>query len=494
MDGAHDSGIWSAFEEVFCLTLEGDVERQRHAAAELCRAGLHRFKFIEGISPASRDVDDAYQHGIVHAFPPCFRCGNLQCGNTDCNNTLIPQQVACFLSFIKLFRTAVNSVSNRFLLFEDDLKFSEYFQDLALAALVPNRLVELGFYGAEPCLIGLGRGKAPTENWNFDGSFEFIPGRKLPQNPCFAFNRPFAEMALARFDRISHTVDVFIHYELSNSSRHFSLEPSLAYELSTSTGELPSRIHPKAIAIENATNTPEMQALAREAYAQHIKHTLCIPLAIIGSPRCGTGYMAHALRQYGLDIGHEMIGRDGISSWLFAVRDTDLPFGGCVYSRNSKYVFPRQTIAVIRDARNAIPSLMLENTKNIQSYAFRRRWIRKKYDIDIDSFRDDFTRALAAYTFWYRIILENRPTMWIRLEHARHDLESLFYSTSLTRQSENDLSQLSNPINSNKPYMSQLYEKPLIDFAESFAGSDAFLKREYWSLRSALTGVFFRGL
>jgi len=237
-----------------------------------------------------------------------------------------------------------------------------------------------------------------------------------------------------------------------------------------------------------------MQALAREAYAQHIKHTLCIPLAIIGSPRCGTGYMAHALRRYGLDIGHEMIGRDGISSWLFAVRDTDLPFGGCVYSRNSKYVFPRQTIAVIRDARNAIPSLILENTKNIQSYAFRRRWIRKKYDIDIDSFRDDFTRALAAYTFWYRIILENRPTMWIHLEHARHDLEALFYSTSLTRQSENALSQLSNPINANKPYMSQLYEKPLIDFEESFAGSDAFLKREYWSLRSALTGVFFRGL
>jgi hypothetical protein len=84
--------------------------------------------------------------------------------------------------------------------------------------------------------------------------------------------------------------------------------------------------------------------------------------------------------------------------------------------------------------------------------------------------------------------------MWIRLEHARRDLESLIYSTSLTRQNENDSSQLSNPINSNKQYMSQLYEKPLIDFEESFAGSNAFLKKEYWSLRSALVGVFFRGL
>jgi hypothetical protein len=385
-----NSSIWSAFEEIFCLTLDGDIERQRHAAAELCSAGLQKFKFLEGIGPHSREVADAYQNGLVHSFPPCFRCGNVQCSDSNCNNTLIPQQVACFLSFLKLFKMAINSRSNRFIFFEDDIKFPAYFQELAQAALTPNRLLELGFYGTEPCLIGLGRGKSSTEAWCFNGSFEFIPGRKLPQNPCFAFNRAFAEMALARFHKISHTVDAFIHYELSQSSRHFSLEPSLAYELSTSTGELPSRIHPKVIAFENTANTPEMQALARQAYERHIKHTLCIPLAVIASPRCGTGYMAHALRQYGLDVGHEVIGLDGISSWLFAVRDTDLPFGGCVYSRNSNYVFPRQIIAVIREAKNAIPSLILENTKNIQSYAFRRRWILRKYDVDIDNFQDDF--------------------------------------------------------------------------------------------------------
>ena len=348
MHNTHEAGMWSAFEEVFCLTLEGDFERQRHAAAELCRAGLHSFKFLEGIGPNSREVADAYQRGIVHSFPPCFRCGNLQCRNPQCNNTLVPQQVGCFLSFLKAFKIAAASRSSRFLLVEDDVKFPEYLQDLGQVALTSNRLLELGFYGTEPCLIGLGRRKPPSANWRFDGSFEFIPGRKLPQNPCFAFNRAFAEMALARFHKISHTVDVYIHYELSQSSQHFSLEPSLAYELSASTGELPSRIHPKAIAFENAANPPEVQALARQAYERHIKHTLCVPLAIIGSPCCGTGYMAHALRQYGLDIGHEVMGRDGISSWQFAVRDTDLPFGSCIYSRNSQYVFPRQTIGVIR--------------------------------------------------------------------------------------------------------------------------------------------------
>jgi hypothetical protein len=84
--------------------------------------------------------------------------------------------------------------------------------------------------------------------------------------------------------------------------------------------------------------------------------------------------------------------------------------------------------------------------------------------------------------------------MWIRLEHGHQDLEALFSSACLTHRCENNPGELSNLINSNKPYMSQLYEKPLIDFEECFAGSDPFLKREYWSLRSALAGVFFRGL
>ena len=128
----------------------------------------------------------------------------------------------------------------------------------------------------------------------------------------------------------------------------------------------------------------------------------------------------------------------------------------------------------------------------MQSYAFRRRWIQKKYDIELDKFRDDFARALAAYTFWYRIVLENRPTMRVRREHAREDLESLFSSASLAKRCEPNPGQLSDAIIFDKPYMSQAYEKPLIDFKECFARTDPFLQSEYWHLRSALTGSFLR--
>lgn len=40
-----------------------------------------------------------------------------------------------------------------------------------------------------------------------------------------------------------------------------------------------------------------------------------VKLAILGHPRSGTGYMAALLDLYGLSIGHEVLARDGISSF-----------------------------------------------------------------------------------------------------------------------------------------------------------------------------------
>lgn len=49
---------------------------------------------------------------------------------------------------------------------------------------------------------------------------------------------------------------------------------------------------------------------------------------ITGHPRSGTGSAAQALMQAGYDVGHERLGKDGISSWAWAAQDTDgSPFG-----------------------------------------------------------------------------------------------------------------------------------------------------------------------
>ena len=485
-----NSEIWASFDEVYCLTLEGDIERQRHASAELCAAGLRGFKFIDGINAQSPQVVRAYRSGSVHAFPPCFRCGLVTCGSADCNNILIEPQVGCFLSFVKIFRTAAASNSNTFLVVEDDLKFHDYAQDLAAAAFTKASLEALGFFSSAPCLIGLGRGISPGEKTRFEGKFEFLPRRKQPQNPCFAFNRAFAELAASRFRKISHTVDVYIHFQLSDEARHYSLEPPLSYELSSSTGTLPSRIHPKPIASENPSNTAATRAAAKAAVEGHLKHVRYIPLAVIGSPRGGTGFMAHALNQFGWNIGHESLGADGISSWLFAVSDVDLPFGEDLYARNSRFVYAEKIIAVVRTSPQAVFSLQMENSKNIQSYCFRRRWIKSCFDVDLDTFKTDFERALGAYVFWHRIVILRRPVAWVCLERASEDVPRLF-AQLLQKRREPYLPALSEVRNARKPYLGQVYEPIPGDFSSQLKSSDPFLREQYALLKEELCPVFY---
>ncbi len=257
--------------------------------------------------------------------------------------------------------------------------------------------------------------------------------RKQPQNPCFAFNRGFAELALARFDKIYHTADVYIHFDLADEAQHFSLEPPLAYELSASTGALPSRIHPKRIALESPGLSAQSRFEAEAAFDRHLKHVLTPPLVVLGLPRGGTKFMAQALAEFGLDVGHERMGTDGISSWMFAVDDVDLPFGADLYARNSRFVHADQTIAVVRSPDEAVFSLQLENAKNVQSYAFRRRWIRRAFGVDLDDFPSDFERALAAYVYWLRLIALRRPSASIRLERAAEDLPQIFAAGILSQ-------------------------------------------------------------
>jgi Glycosyltransferase family 25 (LPS biosynthesis protein) len=485
-----NSKLWASFDEVYCLTLEGDVERQRHASAELCAVGLRGFKFIDGINAKSPEVVEAYRSGNVHAFPPCFRCGLASCGSAECNNILIEPQVGCYLSFMKIFRRAASSNSNTFLVVEDDIKFPDYAQGLAAIALTNAVLGELGFFSPEPCLIGLGRGISPGERLCFEGQFEFLPRRKQPQNPCFAFNRAFAEFALYRFRTISHTVDVYIHFQLSDEARHYSLEPPLAYELSSSTGTLPSRIHPKPIAFENPSNDHDTRATAKAAFEGHLKHVKNIPVAVIGGPRGGTGFMAHALKQFGWDIGHESLGADGISSWLFAVSDVDLPFGEDLYARNSRFVYADRTIAVVRTSPQAVFSLQMENAKNIQSYCFRRRWIKSCFDVDLDSFKTDFECALGAYVFWYRIVILRRPVAWICLERASEDLPRLF-AKLLEKRREPHLPALREVRNARKPYLGQVYEPISGDFSSQLKSADPFLREQYALLKNELCPLFY---
>lgn len=41
---------------------------------------------------------------------------------------------------------------------------------------------------------------------------------------------------------------------------------------------------------------------------------------VVGHPRGATGYMAALFQHYGYDVGHELMGKNGISAWQYAVQ------------------------------------------------------------------------------------------------------------------------------------------------------------------------------
>jgi hypothetical protein len=49
---------------------------------------------------------------------------------------------------------------------------------------------------------------------------------------------------------------------------------------------------------------------------------------IVGCCRSGTGYMSALFTACGYDVGHERLGKHGISSWCWAVTDTTTPGSG----------------------------------------------------------------------------------------------------------------------------------------------------------------------
>jgi hypothetical protein len=138
----------------------------------------------------------------------------------------------------------------------------------------------------------------------------------------------------------------------------------------------------------------------------------------IGHPRCGSSYLAEVLKQLGLDVEHERLGRDGLVSWIHTVDDLEPPFGA---PRINGSAF-QNTIAFVRNPLKAIPSIILEDCQGA-SFDFRRFHIARRFGVDIARLDNPLSRATASYIHWMRIVDEQEPSCVIRVESALGDLE-----------------------------------------------------------------------
>lgn len=125
---------------------------------------------------------------------------------------------------------------------------------------------------------------------------------------------------------------------------------------------------------------------------------------ITGHPRSGTGYMAELMQLNGIDVQHEKMGDDGISSWMFAIKGADkVPF---FYDDSVPKDFEFTTvIQVVREPLAAISSVYHTEYGSEQ-------W-RKMHCLICGN---KMERAVSSYIAWNKMIAAQRPDYTVRLE------------------------------------------------------------------------------
>lgn len=92
----------------------------------------------------------------------------------------------------------------------------------------------------------------------------------------------------------------------------------------------------------------------------------------LGHPRTGTGYHSALLRSFGLDVLHEVRGKDGIVAWQLAANDKNDNYV-YILPRDVPVVNPEVILYNVRDPFQSIPSIVFTEDIHQPSLAFRER-------------------------------------------------------------------------------------------------------------------------
>ena len=437
------------FDSVLVVSLPGSADRRAHVTRHLTAAGLGDFRFHDAIGPDDPAVRQAFAEGRVARFPPCFRCGRLSCGQDDCNNVLIPAQVATVLSYVSLWER-IAAGPGIVLVCEDDVLLHPWWRRVMAMILRQRDAGRIVLRPDEPALIRLGW--AEGEDHTPDQPFRLTRAVRMA-NPCHIITPAFARAILAETGRIDQTADMILHRSARAAQQWaWTAFPPAATELSWSRGTVESLIHPRPRRSLHLRETgDEAAAAAHDArMAAHLRHMEHRAVLVVGHPRCGTGFTAALMRQMGLDIGHEADGRDGLSSWMFAV-EGPVPYARDAVARRREGLHWDRLVMPVRDIATAVPSIMRDNVFAPLSYAFRRTHILAQTGIDLNALPDNLHRAVVSFLQWNRLIEAMGPDLVFRIEHDHDRLHALVAATAAHPPPPLAGLDLS-PVNADKPY------------------------------------------
>ena len=445
------------FRDVYCVSLVDSIKRRKHVSSELLRNGIESFTFVDAIDKDSLCVEEAYRNNRVKLYPPCFRCGNVDC---DCdNNVLIPTQVATFFSHMKIWKEISTGDDGLFLIVEDDVVFNESY------LLYRNNIHSLinglnSKHISRPLLVRLGWALC-DEHTNDEP--RVVSGVVRMSNPMYALNKYMAVQLLKEYKKIEHTVDVFLHHQVGVKYPNYTMFPPIAHELSWSHGSMESLVRPRAKRIKQLESMTDDESVNElKSYEFHIDNAIKRKILAVGHPRCGSGYMSALLKSYGIDAGHERMGKDGIVSWMFSVYDLNNPFSLNKYAQSRYYTSFEKIIMFTRDPLNAIPSIIRENNESEKSFDFRRKHIRLYNGYDVSEISGDLEKAIDTYYFWSLMVIGiNKLDLIVRVEFDKDILLDFLRDNDFEVMVDYDSLPDEN-VNSDKKYAGKRIAKPVV--------------------------------
>ena len=450
----------SFFHEILIVSLINDSKRRSRVTQTLTD---ERFVWVDGISADSSDVKEAYIRDRVHSHVTCFRHGP-NCNKLNCQNVLIPSQIATWMSHKKaISRVAEGLVEIPSLVLEDDFVLMSYTEVIDADV---QKLLEIEFSRAkDPVLMKLGWKKGPGHRVGPKSMVTAKEDSATMSNPAYALNPRAAELLLDNWPtKYRHTVDTWIHRDMAPLLKSKKIDPPVFAERSSviDFGFEPSLIHPKMpskLALVSGKISFPQYLTERKRFEGHkasVKHR---EILCVGHPRTGSGFIAAVFEKHcGLSVGHEEMKEAGISTWMFAGKSWEVPFG-----RNEYAKFPRLSrfdivFNFVRDPWTALPSVLRELRYSPEAYHFLREEILAGLGVDLESFSNEADRAVASLRLWNTLCVERFPnSIPVRIEKLSEDLrESGVGERYLPTGNIGTLGK----VNANKKYQHRRYSAP----------------------------------
>lgn len=409
------------FDQIFVISLPESQDRRQYIGEHLKEVGLVPFDYHDATGSKGQIVEQYISDGKVLSYPPCFRCGKNECGRDDCNNILIAPQIATFITYLRLWKKISDRNIGRTLILEDDVRFHS--NVASSLARIANRIDSghLQFCASQPTLLRLGW----ALSWHHRIPLPFFVNRVIRMsNPCHAITLEFANRLLSSFLRIDTTVDIYQHERVASGCFHATVYPPIASELSWSTGEFESLIHPKMKRISYLARSGKKNdsKKASDQIRIHVQHKIYRPILIVGHPRCGSGFAADICQQLGLDVGHEKMGKHGISSWMFSVDDPNNPYALNKWARTRLSYTWKYMIFHTRNLKDAIPGVIRDSQNAVPNFRFRAHHILRLTGVDLEQYSDPVSQAIMSIVKWADLVMDQDPDFVFRIEDQAEEL------------------------------------------------------------------------